>query len=57
MGEQLFPTEAGVMQGSPLSPLLANIALHGLETSIVQSFLRRRGFCPPTVVRYLLSPK
>ncbi len=51
-GEQLFPTEEGVMQGSPLSPLLANIALHGLETSIVQSFPRRRGFSPPTVVRY-----
>ena len=51
-GEQLFPTEEGVMQGSPLSPLLANIALHGLETSMVQSFPRRRGFSPPTVVRY-----
>ncbi len=51
-GEQLYPTEEGVMQGSPLSPLLANIALHGLETAIVESFPRRRGFSPPSVVRY-----
>jgi len=51
-GEQLFPTEEGVMQGAPLSPLLANIALHGLETTIVQSFPRRKGLSPPTVVRY-----
>lgn len=48
-GEQLFPTEVGVMQGAPLSPLLANIALHGLETAIVSSFPRRN---PPLVVRY-----
>jgi RNA-directed DNA polymerase len=51
-GEQLFPTEEGVMQGSPLSPLLANIALHGLETAIVESFPWRRGCYPPSVVRY-----
>lgn len=51
-GEQLFPTEEGVMQGSPLSPLLANIALHGLETAIVESFPRRRWFHLPSVVRY-----
>jgi RNA-directed DNA polymerase len=52
-GEKLFPTEEGVMQGGPLSPLLANIALHGLETNIVQSFRPRRGNrVPPMVVRY-----
>ena len=51
-GEQLFPTEEGVMQGGPLSPLLANIALHGLETTIVESFPRQKGCSPPTVVRY-----
>src|SRR5437660_10532366 len=39
-------------KGSPLSPLLANIALHGLETAIVESFPRRQGFYPPSVVRY-----
>src|SRR5437867_207271 len=31
---QVFPTTAGTMQGGNLSPLLANIALHGLETVI-----------------------
>lgn len=52
-GEKLFPTEEGVMQGGPLSPLLANIALHGLETNIVQSFRPSRGNrIPPMVVRY-----
>jgi RNA-directed DNA polymerase len=29
-GDQLFPTEAGTPQGGTISPLLANIALHGL---------------------------
>lgn len=49
-----FPTEAGTMQGSPLSPLLANIALHGLETSIRSRFPRSgsRGFQSPNVVVY-----
>jgi RNA-directed DNA polymerase len=52
-GEKLFPTEEGVMQGGPLSPLLANIALHGLETTVVRSFQPRRGSrVPPMVVRY-----
>lgn len=33
---QWFPTEKGTMQGGSISPLLANIALHGLETAIVK---------------------
>jgi RNA-directed DNA polymerase len=50
----LFPTEAGTRQGSPLSPLLANIALHGLETAIRKTFPRisRRNMQPPNVVVY-----
>ena len=31
---QLFPTEEGVPQGGTISPLLALVALHGLETAI-----------------------
>lgn len=51
---QLFPTEEGTMQGGNISPLLANIALHGLETVIVNKFPRSgsRGFNPPQVNRF-----
>jgi len=33
-GKNLYPTEAGTPQGGIISPLLANIALHGMETDI-----------------------
>jgi RNA-directed DNA polymerase len=51
-GERLFPTLEGVMQGGSISPLLANVALHGLQTTIAQTFPRRKGFAPPIVVFY-----
>lgn len=57
-GKELFPTTAGTPQGGPLSPLLANIALHGLETAIKTAFpvsTYREGHrisWQPTVVRY-----
>jgi RNA-directed DNA polymerase len=51
-GEELFPTTAGTPQGGVISPLLANIALHGLETVISEKFPKRRGLNPPKVVRY-----
>jgi len=35
---ELFPTDEGVPQGGVLSPLLANIALHGMEKLINQGF-------------------
>ena len=37
-GQDLFPTETGVPQGGPISPLFANVALHGLETAITSAF-------------------
>jgi RNA-directed DNA polymerase len=57
-GEYLFPTEAGTPQGGTISPLLANIALHGLETLIRDRYPRRTRLRkgeyhgPPRVIRY-----
>jgi RNA-directed DNA polymerase len=51
-GKELFPTTAGTPQGGAISPLLANVALHGLETIIGERFPKRRDFRPPKVVRY-----
>lgn len=40
-GVDFKPTDTGVQQGSPLSPLLANVALHGLETDVQAAFPSR----------------
>jgi RNA-directed DNA polymerase len=37
-GKRLFPTDQGTPQGGVISPLLANIALHGFETAIMRAF-------------------
>jgi retron-type reverse transcriptase len=51
---QWFRTESGTIQGSPLSPLLANIAIHGIEEAVAKKYTRnpRRGFYLPIIVRY-----
>ena len=58
-GVDFKPTEAGTPQGGALSPLLANIALHGLETHLRSAFPtqvtrngRRYQGWRPIVVRY-----
>ena len=57
-GDDLFTTETGVPQGGPISPVLANIALHGLETAIQAAFPHsllksgKRTAWQPTVIRY-----
>ena len=56
----LFPTNEGTPQGGVCSPLLANIALHGLEDLIKESFPRKQGHRggkywesrTPNIIRY-----
>jgi RNA-directed DNA polymerase len=46
----LLPTEEGTPQGGTLSPLLANIALHGLEHRLKDAIPPKQK--APTVIRY-----
>ena len=55
-GGSLFPSERGTPQGGAISPLLANIALHGMEELILRRFRPRtvkgERLNAPTLVRY-----
>ncbi|NET59453.1 MAG: group II intron reverse transcriptase/maturase [Symploca sp. SIO2E6] len=42
-GQRLFSTDKGTPQGGVISPLLANIALHGMENILEKRFSRRVG--------------
>lgn len=46
---EIFPSEAGTPQGSVISPLLANVALHGLEIALVNTLPKSQ---KPKIVRY-----
>jgi RNA-directed DNA polymerase len=48
-GEMFTPTEAGTPQGGVISPLLANIALHGMENACRQGVRSQE---KPFLVRY-----
>jgi len=58
--KQLFPTSEGTPQGGVLSPLLANIALHGMGKRIEQAYPKkhlrnkdkRTWFSSPKLIRY-----
>ncbi len=47
---QFLPTEEGTPQGGVVSPLLANIALYGMEAALRGAFLEREG--KPALIRY-----
>ena len=49
-GKVFSPTPMGAPQGGGISPLLANVALHGLETTVRAAFTTTEG--KPTVIRY-----
>jgi RNA-directed DNA polymerase len=53
-GPTLFPTDTGTPQGGVVSPLLANIALHGLESALQTTVpaTRYHAHWKPIVVRY-----
>jgi RNA-directed DNA polymerase len=53
-GAQLFPSEQGTMQWGTISPLLANVALHGMERLIIERFPTKpfKRIYAPQVIRY-----
>ncbi|HET9919290.1 MAG TPA: reverse transcriptase domain-containing protein [Ktedonobacteraceae bacterium] len=51
-GNRYVPSETGIPQGGALSPLLMNVALHGMETVVTEGSSGGRGKEPPLLVRY-----
>lgn len=51
-GGVYFPSETGIAQGGVLSPLLMNIALHGMEEAVTGGKASNQGRKQPLLVRY-----
>jgi len=51
-GQDFTPTEEGTPQGGVISPLLANVALHGMEKVAKEGFAKGGSVEKPIVVRY-----
>ncbi len=51
-GVEFTPTEAGTPQGGPLSPLLMNVALHGMEEACIRGIKRAWETDRPILIRY-----
>jgi len=51
-GSVYVPSEVGIAQGSVLSPLLMNIALHGMEEAVTGGKASSRGREMPLLIRY-----
>jgi RNA-directed DNA polymerase len=51
-GERYSPSETGIAQGGVLSPLLMNVALHGMEAVVAQGPANGHAREQPLLVRY-----
>jgi len=51
-GDAYFPSETGIAQGGVLSPLLMNVALHGMEAVVTEGAVNGRARERPLLVRY-----
>jgi RNA-directed DNA polymerase len=56
-GQDLFSSKEGTPQGGVISPLLANIALHGMETFLQSQFPRKRRIPGEGVARITWQPQ
>src|SRR5436309_1059972 len=52
-GNTYFPSEKGIAQGGVLSPLLMNIALHGMEAIVTEGSANGHARKQPLLVRYV----
>jgi len=51
-GGSFSPTEVGTPQGGVISPLLMNVALHGMEQAIAEGYSKSHAVEKPLLVRY-----